>query len=97
MGKKLPRKSVFPKLKFETDIFDLCINKNMLWVQTSTVDKKKGRLFDVFNEKGQYIDNFFLDIKGRILEIDENNIYVYEENDQGNYSIVKYAVMESIP
>jgi hypothetical protein len=94
--KDFSRKYGAPKRKYEQDIASFYIHKNMLWVQTSTVDKQKGILFDVFNEKGQYIDNFFLDIKGRILEINENNIYVCEEDNQGNYNIVKYAVMESI-
>ena len=33
---------------------------NELWVMTSTVDKKSGRLFDVFDTQGNYIRNFFI-------------------------------------
>lgn len=40
------------------DIYALHVVDGRLWVQTSTVTEEKGILFDVFDAKGRYVDNF---------------------------------------
>lgn len=42
------------------DVLQLLVNGNLIWAITSTVEKNKGILVDVFNEEGQYIDCFYL-------------------------------------
>ncbi|MFZ2055643.1 MAG: 6-bladed beta-propeller [Candidatus Aminicenantales bacterium] len=49
-----------PPQKFQDDIKNLLAHGDQLWVMTSTVDKRKGILFDVFDREGRYIDNFYL-------------------------------------
>lgn len=49
-----------PVPKFRNDIQNLFINKNQLWVMTSTADEEKGILFDVFNLEGKYVDQFYI-------------------------------------
>lgn len=49
-----------PKAKYHLDIQMMFLVKNKLWVITSTVDEKKDILVDVFDQDGNYIDNFFL-------------------------------------
>ena len=46
--------------EFLPDIYALHIVDGQLWVQTSTVTEEKGILFDVFDTKGRYIDNFYI-------------------------------------
>jgi hypothetical protein len=46
--------------KYLNDISNLHEVDGQLWVQTSTVDAKKGILFDVFDSDGRYVDNFYL-------------------------------------
>jgi hypothetical protein len=46
--------------EFWPDIYDLHIVDGQLWVQTWTVTKEKGILFDVFNTQGRYIDSFHI-------------------------------------
>ena len=51
-------------------------------------------MFDVFNDEGQYVDNFYLNIKGSLLTTYEDFIFVQETDEDGNMSIVKYKVIE---
>jgi hypothetical protein len=46
--------------KYMNDISDLHIVKDKILAQTSTVDPRKGILFDVFDMEGRYIDSFYL-------------------------------------
>ena len=95
---KSPREEEFdkkynaPKKKFEDDISDIYLCKDLLWVKTSTKDKKKGDMFDVFNDEGQYIDNFYLNLKGSLIAVHEDSIFVLETDEDENFQIVKYKV-----
>jgi hypothetical protein len=56
--------SSFPKLEKpgeEPDIIDIEWN-----LKLATVDEKKGILVDVFNSKGEYIDNFYLPVQQNV-------------------------------
>lgn len=83
-----------PERKYESDIVDLYNFKGNLWVETSTDDKKKGTLYDVFNREGQYIDSFWLNVGGSLVTTYGDYLYVREQDEDGNISIVKYRVLE---
>lgn len=46
--------------EFWPDIYDLHIVDGQLWAQTWTVTGEKSILFDVFDSKGRYVDNFYI-------------------------------------
>ena len=81
-----------PIKKFENDISDLYLCKGFLWIKTSTTDKNKGDLFDVFNDGGQYIDNFYINLKGSLIAVHEDSIFVIETDEDENLQIVKYKI-----
>jgi hypothetical protein len=61
-----------PIPEYWADIRALHVVGNELWVQTSTVDPKKGFLIDVFNLEGRYIDRFYL--KWTDKDVDPNRV-----------------------
>jgi hypothetical protein len=74
-----------PVPRFRNDIQNLFINKNHLWVMTSTVDKEKGILFDVFNVQGKYVDQFYIKFTeanfpqtGNFAQIAVSGEYLYQ-------------------
>jgi hypothetical protein len=83
-----------PGKKYKDDILGLFICKDHLWVKTSTKDKNKGILIDVFNKEGRFIDSFFLNLKGSLVAIHEDFIFVKEQDEDGNISFVKYRIVE---
>lgn len=83
-----------PERKFENDILGLFLNKGRLWVRTSTTDKKKGVLIDVFNKEGKYTDNFFLKINGSLMTVHGDYIFVQEKDEDENIQIVQYRIIE---
>jgi len=83
-----------PERKYENDILGLFFHKNHLWVKTSTKDEKKGVLFDVFSREGKYIDSFHLDLKGELMAVQEDCIFVSEKDEVENIQIVKYKIIE---
>ncbi len=83
-----------PKKKYKNDINGLFLCRDLLWVKTSTQNKKKGILFDVFNSKGQYLDNFYLNLNGSLVGIHDDSLFVTEEDEDGNMNIVKYKIVE---
>lgn len=82
-----------PRKKFEHDIEDLIYDQGRLWVKTSTKDGKKGVLFDLFDSKGQFLDSFYINIKGRILKIDGDFLYVAESDVEELPVVVKYRII----
>ena len=58
--------------KYRSDIQALHVDSNKLWVQTSTIDAKKGVLVDVFDFAGRYVDYFYL--KWSEKEIDPKRV-----------------------
>jgi len=42
------------------DILEVLVVGDLIWALTSTVDKSKGLIVDVFNGQGQYVDCFYL-------------------------------------
>ncbi len=82
-----------PRKKYESDILNLFISDGLLWVYTSTVDKRKGVLIDVFNSEGKYLDNFYINVSGSILAIRGDSIFIKETDEQENIHVVLYKIM----
>ncbi len=59
--------------EFINDITGLHTLGDRILVQTSTVDRKKGYLFDVYDREGRYIDAFFL--KTTAEDLDARSLY----------------------
>ena len=61
-----------PAPKYWADIQALHVAGDKLWVQTSTIDRQKGVLIDVFDFSGRYIDRFYL--KWSEKDVDPNHV-----------------------
>ena len=83
------------------DISRLFTCDDHLWVMTSTVEKEKGVLVDVFNFDGEYIDNFYLKIPGiedsiatmyTPMTISHGFLFRTVRNEDDTFSIIKYKI-----
>jgi hypothetical protein len=63
-----------PPQKYMNDITNLFVFKDKLWVLTSTKDKNKGILIDVYDFEGKYVDNFYLKFPN-YLSLDIYSLY----------------------
>jgi hypothetical protein len=90
-----------PTPKYLNDIQSIHFINNKLWVFTSTVDKEKGVLVDVFDENGKYVDCFYLKfqynesnykLEQNKLAVGNNVLYLVEQNKEGNWMITKYLI-----
>jgi hypothetical protein len=86
------------------DIQDIFLNKEQLWVLTSTRDERKGWLVDIFNLNGRFLESVFLDIPGKttIYKINADPIAIHdstfisiEETEQGDKELAKYKIRET--
>ncbi|MFH1930788.1 MAG: 6-bladed beta-propeller [Pseudomonadota bacterium] len=94
-----------PKRKYVNDIQNVFVHRNKLWVMTSTEDKDKGILFDVFGFDGQYENNFYIKFTdsnrpmyggiGRMAFFD-GYFYQIETTADDSYVINKYRLIESV-
>jgi hypothetical protein len=89
--------------KYHNDICRLLLRGGKLWVVTSTFDKNKGILVDVFDREGRFVDNFFLPLPLRNIDrsyvgydvcmaISGDFLYVIENDDDGLITLVKYEI-----
>lgn len=83
------QKSEEVKQKYVQDIKDIITVKDKIWVVTST-ENNKGTLIDLFDYAGNYLDNFYLKLKGEILAVHDYHIFCRERDDNDNPIIVKY-------
>ncbi len=90
-----------PDQKYEPDVACILIHGNDIWVVTSTRDKNKGVLVDVFNDKGQYLDALYLNLNASALEnlkfqgqcrVIGDALYIIEQNGDGISAIRKYRL-----
>jgi len=79
-----------PKIRYENDIKDILTFKDKIWVVTSTENINKEILIDTFDFEGNYLDNFYLNLKGSILATHKNYVFVRERDKYDNAVIVKY-------
>jgi hypothetical protein len=82
-----------PRKKYKMDIERLHLYKGLLWVETSTKDEKRGIMIDVFNSKGQFLDNFYLALDGNLMSVQDKFLFVLKSDKEGNY-IIKKCVIE---
>jgi hypothetical protein len=82
-----------PKIEFEADIQALYAVGNGLWVATSTDDKAKGRLIDVFDQDGRFIDSFYLGAGRALMAVRDDALYCREKNEDETISIAKYRIV----
>jgi len=83
-----------PRQEYMSDVNNLFVFNDLLWVVTSTKKKKKGILIDVFNFDGKFIDSFYLNLNGRLVATNKDSIFVLEKNEDENFQIVKYKIIE---
>jgi hypothetical protein len=85
------------------DIQKLLVCSDRLWVLTSTIEKDKGILTDVFDREGKYLDNFYLPLP-RLkrnwvgfppMAVQGSFLYVVEWDEGGNIFIVQYEIGEN--
>ncbi len=77
------------------DILELFHTGASLWVLTSTADEHKGSLFDVFSPDGDFLDSFFVSVKGEIFGVLGRTIFVKETAEDGTITVVLYESLES--
>ena len=84
------------------DIQKIFARDDKILVLTSTVDRKKGFLVDVFDADGHYLDNFYLPLHLKIrlselarypLDIRGDTLLMIEKDDNGNIFLVKYRML----
>jgi len=103
---ELSREVPYPTPKYHNDICRLLVHGDRLWVVTSTIDKTKGILVDVFDMDGRYEDAFYLPLRGilakdrvtyyALLALGGTFLHAVEVDNEGTLSIVKYAVVDPL-
>ena len=90
--------------KYLNDISKLLEFKNNLWIMTSSADKEKGILIDVYNFEGLYIDKFYLKFNEAIdpislgvrpMTISGDNLFMLVKNEDETYSIKKFQIEDT--
>ena len=93
-----------PRTKYINDIEWLAVNGDRLWVMTSSSDKSKGRMFDIFDFEGRYLDSFFIQLPGSLsatrfnhpsLAVSGNDLYTIEQDEDGFSQICKYRMEDA--
>jgi hypothetical protein len=88
----LRKKYGFPKIEYETDIRGLYPTNGHVWVETSTEDKAKGRLVDVFDKGGRFVDSFYIGAGRMLMAFREGFVFCQEKNEDETITIVKYRI-----
>ena len=81
-----------PKKDYADDIAGFFLCGDDLWVQTSTVTKGKGVLFDVFDPRGRFLDSFYLKEGLNVAAIDGQFLFVTEKDKDENIVVRKYRI-----
>ena len=91
-----------PERKFENDVKNLLVRGGEIWAVTSTKDKAKGVLVDVFDAEGVYRDCFYLRLPESSIRnlctpgqsaLDGDFLWVVERSEEeGTFTIKKYRV-----
>lgn len=95
--------TLVPPVDYLNDIQKLFIQNKTIWAMTSTVDKEKGILVDVFNLGGEYIDNFYLPLQHHVkieglsqhpMTISGDALFIVEYDENDLPSVVKYKIKD---
>jgi hypothetical protein len=90
-----------PEQKFENDVKNILPRGDEIWAVTSTKDKSKGILIDVFDGEGIYRDSFWLKLPEAVLKsviypgfcaLDGDFLWVVERSEDETVTIKKYRV-----
>jgi len=90
-----------PEQKYQNDVMNLLTRGDEVWAVTSTKDKAKGVLIDVFDGEGAYRDSFFLKLPEAALKsvlspgqcaLDGDFLWVVERSEDETVTIKKYRV-----
>jgi len=93
--------TLVPPVDYLNDIQKLFIQNKTIWAMTSTVDNEKGILVDVFNLRGEYMDNFYLPIHHHVkieglsqhpMTISGDALFIVEYDENDIPSVVKYKM-----
>jgi hypothetical protein len=88
------RKFNMPKRQYKDDVLGLFVNRDFLWIQTSTENEDSEILIDIFDNQGMYVDCFYLKMNGDIMAVSEELVFVKETLTGGNIQIVKYRILD---
>lgn len=92
-----------PPVEYLNDIQQIFIRGENIWIMTSTIDPRKGLLFDVFNMQGEYADSFYLPLKQAVksegledlpVAFQGDVMYIVEYDEDEIPSIVKYRMTQ---
>jgi hypothetical protein len=83
-----------PKDDYKTDLINLVPNGSRIWAVTSTEDPDKGRLCDVFDADGKFVDCFYLGAGRTLLRTAGDAIFVLESNKDETFRLVKYKILD---
>jgi len=95
-----------PERKFENDVKNILTRNGEIWAVTSTKDKSKGILIDVFDGEGVYRDYFWLRLSETAIRslqspgqcaLEDEFLWVVERSEDEIFLIKKYRVMTSPP
>ncbi len=87
--------------EYYNDIYKLAMYKGRLWVITSTFEKGKGFVVDVFDKTGKLVDCFYMLLPGvtrpdtlidRPLIISGDFLYTIEPDEEDTPTVVKYKI-----
>ena len=91
-----------PERKFENDVKNILARNNEIWAVTSTKDKAKGVLIDVFDREGVYQDCFWLKLPEAALKsilspgqcvLDGDFLWIVERSEDETFAIKKCRVV----
>lgn len=90
-----------PERKYQNDIKNVLTHDDLIWVVTSTKDKAKGVLLDIFDENGIYRDRFWLKLPESALAgilapgrcaLDGDSLWIVEQTEGETFVVKKYRV-----
>lgn len=85
--------STQPERKYLYDIRYLIRNEEQIWVWTSSQDKERGILFDVFSKNGEFLDSFYIPKEVSIMHVQGDILFARKQDEEGIYSVVKYRIL----
>ncbi len=87
--------------EFYNDVYQLAMHKGKIWAFTSTLDKNKGTVVDMFDKTGKLVDCFHMALPGigrpddlvrKPITIEGDFLYTVEKDDEDTPSVVKYKI-----
>ncbi|MGA2532992.1 MAG: 6-bladed beta-propeller [Candidatus Aminicenantales bacterium] len=92
-----------PQLTYANDVINLFAHGDMIWAVTSTRDREKGVVVDVFDADGTYTDAFYLQLPEAALRnigypemcaLGDDGLWIIEPSKDGTYAVRKYQIRE---